>query len=258
VYRRLSRLALLALLLLAAAVGSLAVAQADSVGTLQVNGTLRVNFDRAECPVGTSALTNCYSMVSVGDRVIRGLGNVTTTYTLFYDDFGSACGHVRAQVALVVAGKGEIDMATQSTGCLVNGNVVRSTEAIVSGGSGKYAGASGSGTLDYDVKERGLGTGFAFIAWTGTLNVGGLTFDTTPPQIVGAKSRAVTTRSAKGARVRYSVSAADATDGPVPAVCTRASGSIFRVGRTTVTCTFVDSSGNSAIASFVITIKRVR
>jgi hypothetical protein len=257
-YRRLSLLALLALLLLAAAVGSSAVAQADSVGTLQVKGTLRINFDRAECPAGTPTLTNCYSMVSVGDRVIPGLGKVATTYTFYYDDFGSRCGHMRAQVALLVAGRGEIDLATRSTGCLVDGSVVRSTAATVSGGAGRYAGASGSGTLDYDVKERGSGTGFAFVTWTGTLNVDGVTFDTTPPQITGASPMIVKTRSAKSARVRYTVSAADTTDGPVPASCVPKSGSVFRVGRTTVTCTSVDSSGNTAKARFVVTVKRVR
>jgi hypothetical protein len=60
------------------------------------------------------------------------------------------------------------------------------------------------------------------------------------------------------ARVRYSVSATDATDGLVPAACLPKSGSAFRVGRTSVTCTAVDSSGNTATSRFVITVKRVR
>ena len=66
------------------------------------------------------------------------------------------------------------------------------------------------------------------------------------------------TRLAAGARVRYSVSATDATDGTLPAVCLPKSGSVFPVGRTTVTCTPVDSSGNTATARFVITVKRAR
>jgi HYR domain len=96
------------------------------------------------------------------------------------------------------------------------------------------------------------------VTWTGTLNVAGLTFDTTPPQIASAKSKVVKTRLARGKRVRYSVSATDATDGPVPAACLPQSGSVFPVGRTTVTCTAVDSSGNTATARFVIKVKRVR
>ena len=50
-----------ALLLFAAVLGSLAVsaarADADSVGTLQVNGTFRVNFSPADCPAGTPVTT---------------------------------------------------------------------------------------------------------------------------------------------------------------------------------------------------------
>ena len=252
-----------ALLLFAAVLGSLAVsaarADADSVGTLQVNGTFRVNFSPADCPAGTPVTTNCYRNVSAGDGVVPGLGKVTTAFTLFYDDFGSACGHVHAQIPILVAGKGEIDLATRSTGCITPDQLTRfpPSEVTVSGGSGLYAGASGSGMLNYQNYEKGPGTGSSILTWTGTLNVAGLTFDTTPPQIVGARSKAAKTRLAKGARVRYSVSATDATDGPVHAVCLPKSGSVFRVGRTTVTCTAVDSSGNTATARFVITVKRV-
>ena len=58
--------------------------------------------------------------------------------------------------------------------------------------------------------------------------------------------------------VSYSVNATDATDGPVPAACLPKSGSVFPVGRTTVTCTPVDGSGNTATARFAISVKRVR
>jgi len=90
----------------------------------------------------------------------------------------------------------------------------------------------------------GPGAGNRVIAWTGTLNVPGLTFDTTPPQIAGATAKVVKTRKAAGTRVTYSVSAADATDGPLTAACFPKSGSVFAVGRTSVNCSAVDSSGN--------------
>jgi hypothetical protein len=253
-----------AFLLFAAVLGALAVAgaraNADTVGTLQVNGAFKANFKLAACPAGTPSTTNCYSEVSAAEGVVPGLGKVTTAYTLFYDDFGLACAHVHAQIPIVVAGKGEIDLAMRSTGCITPDTPTRfpPTEATVSGGSGMYAGASGSGVLDYTNIEPGGGTGSSVHTWTGTLNVAGLTFDTTPPQIAGARSRTAKTRAARGARVRYSVSAVDATDGPVPASCLPKSGSVFRVGRTRVSCTAVDSSGNEATAGFVITVKRVR
>jgi hypothetical protein len=90
------------------------------------------------------------------------------------------------------------------------------------------------------------------------LNVAGVTFDTAPPLIKGANSKAGKTRTAKGARVRYSVSAMDITDGPVAADCLPSSGSFFRIGRTKVTCIAVDGSGNTATAPFLITVKRMR
>lgn len=146
--RRLSLRILTTLGLVVAVLGSLAAtaARADSVGTLQVDGRLEVNFSPSQCAVGTPISTNCYSLVSAGDGLVPGLGKATTTYTLVYDNYGSACGHVHAQVA--VAGKGEIDLATSSTDCIPDGNAVSSSEATVSGGSGQYTGAAGSGTLD--------------------------------------------------------------------------------------------------------------
>ena len=185
---------------------------------------------------------------------------MTTAYTLVHDGYGSACEHVHAQIPLLVTGKGEIDLAMRSTGC-INPNqpsVFGPIEVTVTGGSGRYAGASGSGVLDSLNRNhlQAPGTGVATVTWTGTLNVAGPTFDTTPPQITGATSKVAKTRAAKGARVRYSVSAADATDGPVPAACLPKSGRVFRVGRTTVTCNAVDGSGNTATAHFVITVKR--
>jgi hypothetical protein len=249
-----------ALLLFAAVLGSLALAavraDADSVGTLQVKGTFRANYNLVGCPAGTPATTICFREVS-GGSIVPGLGKVTTAYTLLQDDFGSACAHVHAQIPILVAGKGEIDLAMRSTGCITPDNPGRfpAIEVTVSGGSGLYTGASGSGVLDY--QNNGVTTGSSIVTWTGTLSVAGLTFDTTPPRIAGARSKAVKTRAAAGARVRYSVSAVDATDGPVPTACLPKSGRVFRVGRTRVTCTAVDRSGNTATAGFVVTVKRV-
>jgi hypothetical protein len=253
-----------AVLLFAAALGALAVAaaraDADSVDTFQVKGTLVIKFDPIDCAAGMPATTNCYSSVSLGRNAVPGLGELTTAYTMIFDDFGAACGRVHAQMAIVVAGKGEIDLATRSTGCITADQLTKfpPLEATVSGGIGRYAGASGSGTLDYQNNETGGGSGSSRITWTGTLRVAGLAFDTTPPQIAGTTSKVVKTRLAAGARVRYAVSASDATDGAVPAACLPKSGSIFHVGRTTVSCTSADSSGNDVTARFAVTVKRVR
>jgi HYR domain-containing protein len=252
-----------AFLLFAAVLGSLAVAaaraDADSLGTLQVNGTLLVKFGAVDCAAGTPATTKCFGDVPLRGDVVAGLGEVTfAPTTLYWDNYGSPCGHVHVQIPILVAGKGEIDLAVAVTGCWTGDNFPPAA-VTVSGGSGRYAGASGSGVLEFHTANiTGPLAGNRNVTWTGTLDVAGVTFDTTPPQITGATSRVVKTRLAAGKRVRYSVSAADATDGPVPAACLPNSGSLFRVRRTTVTCTAVDGSGNTATARFVITVKRVR
>jgi hypothetical protein len=253
-----------AFLLFAAALGSLAVAaaraDADSVDTLQVNGSWSTTFSQVDCPAGTPATTNCYGIVSVGGAVVRGLGQVTTVPNLvLFDNFGTPCARRHAQIQILVAGKGEIDLATKSSVCIAPDQYTRFLDEVtVTGGSGRYAGASGSGLMDVQIHETGPGSGNSRVTWTGTLTVPGATFDTTPPQIAGATSKLVKTRLAAGTRVRYSVSATDATDGSVPAACLPKSGSLFRAGRTTVTCTAADSSGNPATARFAITVKRVR
>ncbi|MEV8451012.1 VWA domain-containing protein [Streptomyces sp. NPDC052095] len=52
-----------------------------------------------------------------------------------------------------------------------------------------------------------------------------------------------------GAHVTYTATAEDATDGTLPVTCEPASGSLFPVGITTVTCTATDSAGNTGTDS---------
>lgn len=83
--------------------------------------------------------------------------------------------------------------------------------------------------------------------------------DTTRPVLAGATSRVV--RAPTGAervRVRYRVTGRDEVDGPVPVLCIPSSGSWFRLGRTRVTCSATDSSGNTGRASFTVTVRRNR
>jgi hypothetical protein len=61
-----------------------------------------------------------------------------------------------------------------------------------------------------------------------------------------------------GSAVVYSVSAADAVDGPIPASqisCDPASGSTFSLGATTVTCEVSDAAGNSRTSRFKVTVR---
>ncbi len=60
-----------------------------------------------------------------------------------------------------------------------------------------------------------------------------------------------------GAIVSFAASASDAADGSVAVACTPASGSMFAIGVTTVTCAAADAAGNSASRAFTVTIHDV-
>jgi hypothetical protein len=124
----------------------------------------------------------------------------------------------------------------------------------ITGGTGSYEGASGSGTV-----ERSLSGGTGIETWNATLDVPGLEFDLTPPTLSVSDKVVRAPKHAKRVRVKYKVTASDNVDTEVHASCEPASGSRFKVGRsTTVTCSVTDTSANSATAAFRVTVKRGR
>src|SRR5262249_29112412 len=124
---------------------------------------------------------------------------------------------------------------------------------------GIYAGASGSGTFSEVARLGNDGTWRGVHTWTGPLSVPGLDFDVTAPTISGASNKVVKVkRTAHGARVNYAVTAADTVDGTVPVTCTPPPGSRFKIGKTRVSCTATDYSGNSATTQFTVTVRAAR
>ena len=192
-------------LLFAVALGSLTFAaagvDADSVGTFQVNLTLSNQFDGngVACPAGSSETTACFHNIQYRGTTLAGLGVVTfAPYTFIWENYGSPCGRVHGQIAILVAGKGEIDVAIAAGGCWTSDNFPAAAVTVL-GGSGRYAGATGDGNWEFHVANiTGPLAGFRDVTWTGTLNVAGVSFDTTPPQITGATSKVVKTRLVKG------------------------------------------------------------
>jgi hypothetical protein len=79
--------------------------------------------------------------------------------------------------------------------------------------------------------------------------------DTTGPQVTVPTDVIATATSAGGAVVTYpSPTATDLVDGKVATTCDKASGSVFPLGLTKVTCTAKDKTGNSGSASFMVTV----
>ncbi len=80
--------------------------------------------------------------------------------------------------------------------------------------------------------------------------------DTTPPAVTVPANQTLASTSASGATVTYSATATDLVDGSRPVTCAPASGTVFPVGTTTVTCSgATDTRGNTAPAkTFTVTV----
>jgi hypothetical protein len=78
--------------------------------------------------------------------------------------------------------------------------------------------------------------------------------DTTPPTITVPADITTQATSLSGATVTYQASASDIVDGTVATTCSPTSGSIFKIGMTTVICTATDKAGNTASASFKVNV----
>jgi hypothetical protein len=201
-----------------------------------------------------------------GSALVPGLGAVTEKYEFPVGLASPACAQGNGKAlassnSFVVTGKGEIHFTLAEGACIVQGAVFNQAQAYtITAGTGIYAGASGSGTVERTLGDEGSSGRHGNEKWTGTLSVPGLEFDTTRPTFTGATNKTV--RAAKGAktsRVRFTVTAHDERDAVAPVVsCTPRSGTRLSIGRTGVTCAAADSSGNTGQARFVITVKRSR
>jgi len=226
-----------------------------AAATLNLRANLLTDSPSGVCPPEAPPGADCHPRTGAGS--VSGLGRVSATYTWFFA--GSNCPSTLVKPLattgrFVVAGKGEIDFALADGARCVEQEPVRNEpqEFTITGGTGSYQGASGRGTV-----ERSLSGGRGVELWTGTLIVPGLDFDITPPAIIGAVSKTIRAPAgAKRVRVAYKVTARDAVDGAVSATCRPRSRTFFAIGRTAVTCTATDGSGNGRTARFVITIRR--
>ena len=76
----------------------------------------------------------------------------------------------------------------------------------------------------------------------------------TPPAIAVPGRITVDATGPSGATVTYMVTATDDIDGPTSVVCTPSAGSLFAIGDTVVGCDTSDAAGNTANATFVVTV----
>ena len=84
----------------------------------------------------------------------------------------------------------------------------------ITGGTGAFAGAAGTGTVKHDLYEGLPASGTD--TWSGSVAVPGLEFDLTSPVLSGLVNKTVRApKGAKRVRVRYRVTARDLLDGSI-------------------------------------------
>jgi hypothetical protein len=76
-----------------------------------------------------------------------------------------------------------------------------------------------------------------------------------PPRIDQPDPITVDYENVQGTKVVWTISGSDRVDGALVPRCTPSSGSSFRLGTTTVTCSVTDSSGQEASAKFTVTVR---
>jgi hypothetical protein len=254
----------LALVVLATALAVAATVQVASgvaktgaaMGSLTFEAVLRMTSRLGPCPPGSPPDADLCA-ARTGSGAVRGLGEVSETYTFFVQE--GDCDRVfETTVRLEVAGKGELQLAVDRyRGECISSALNLSRAFTITGGSGIYAGASGGGTVTHQASYTGGGGAGGTDTWTGTLSVPGLEFDVTPPTLSGAVNKTVRARrGSKRVRVTYGVTASDAVDGSVPVSCRPRSGSRFKIGRTFVKCSATDTSANAKARRFRVTVKR--
>jgi HYR domain len=240
--------------------GSATSASDRESGTLRVNAKLaaRWKFNDAHCPPRSPVNIACARFVGTGP--IPGLGLAKSNYVkTLVNSNGCSVKHFNRAVIAVV-GKGTLTLSRRGKACGPTAPArTGPLKYTVSAGTGAYARAAGTLVFRSSVHMPDFtcgpcGTGED--TWRGTLTVPGLEFDITAPVIEGATPMTVTApQSAMGMNVDYAVTATDAIDGQVAATCTPKPGTFFGRGKTTVTCSALDSSGNTGRAEFTVTVE---
>ena len=204
---------------------------------------------------------------SGGPVAVPGFGFVSEEYVAAIENAPASCTPGDQQILgypaqLAVEGRGVISLSVAaSSQCAKTGttdflNIPQSFQIV--GGTGVFAGASGSGVLSRT--DTGYAThAFGTDHWDGMITAPGWDdIDLTPPKVKGATKKIVRApRTARKVKVRYRVTASDNADGSLPVRCKPRSGSRFRVAhRTRVRCTATDLSANTAHASFLVVVRR--
>lgn len=116
--------------------------------------------------------------------------------------------------------------------------------------------AAGATTISLSVLSNNSGGSFNLAPATFSVNVTASTPPNTAPVLsVPASPYVVEAASPAGSVVSYTATASDAEDNPDPTpLCSPASGTVFPIGSTLVSCTVTDSGGRSDTETFTVVV----
>jgi uncharacterized protein len=119
-------------------------------------------------------------------------------------------------------------------------------QVLVSSGANQHV-------VGYDVVH--VNAEFATQASDHDPGIARLSFDHTAPTLTGpATNPSVVATTEAGATVSFTVTASDPEDGTLPVTCVPASGSLFAIGTTPVTCSATDANGNVGYLDFSVVV----
>lgn len=231
------------------------LAHAAPSGTLHTDMTLIGEFEPAPCTEGPPTAL-CFVVDERG--LWPGLGHVELHELVVQTGVtDSELCEPQTRHGTFTATGGTITYVADGIDCpgtrvLLGGYRAVVADWVITGGTGRFEGVTGSGRQNVRPEDEGDEVNTHY---QGTVSVLGAAFDTTKPAFRGV--RGVTVRSRRPIAVRYRTpTAVDAVDGPLPVRCLPRSGARFALGRTPVWCTAVDASGNEAVAVFTVEVRR--
>lgn len=121
------------------------IALALAAAVIPLHGVFHVHWGKTECPAGTQASTSCY--LNVGHGTVDGAGAATERYVLRVVFDASGCVHWRFPGTLLVPGRGTLRFVARNRGCFTPTQTDGTVYFTVTGGSGRFGGASGSGSI---------------------------------------------------------------------------------------------------------------
>lgn len=135
--------------------------------------------------------------------------------------------------------------------------------AIVDPGQAVGSDLVGPVTITRSPEGNQFALGTTTITWRATDGAGNFSeatqhvtvVDTTKPVLSLPGDIIVDATSPQGATVTYLVSATDAVSATPVVTCTMASGSVFPIGTTTVTCDATDAAGNTTTGDFTVLVQ---